>query len=316
MLFRYKIYLLFFLPSLLNGQDRKWVFQAPKMGSLFAIQAYAQDSVKVALAAQKAFEAVDSLNHIFSDYDSTSELSKLSATAGLGQWIGVSPALFSIIKTSKMAWQKSNEGFDISLGRLSILWRNARKTMVFPSKKAIANALATAGMESILIDEKEQKVKLLKQGTRLDLGGIGKGYAAQTMLEIMQKEGFGMVLCDAAGNMAIGQKPPNKEGWLIGIGRSKNLENFDNNLLTLSNIAVSTSGDMFQFFEHKGQRFSHIINPKTGLGLQSQRQVSIVCANATTADWLSTACSVLPIKKSKLLAQKMKAKILIFERGK
>ena len=294
-----------------NAQTKKWVFSQPKMGSSFTIQVYSADSLLVANTVAKAFAAVDSLNLAFSDYLPNSELSQLAVKSG--QWVKVSKDFFTILQISKKAYMLSDGAFDISLGQLTKTWRKARKTNEFPSKSTIQNARNLTGMQYLELDEKQQRAKITKAGIWLDLGGIGKGYAAQKMMEIMQANGLNLCLCDAAGNMAIGDTPSDKKGWQIAVAMPNNQEQLYDKMLTLKNIAISTSGDIFQFMTHQGKRYSHIIDPKTGFGLQHQRQVTIICKDATEADWLSTACSVLTIQKAKKLAKKMKAKLLILE---
>lgn len=296
-----------------NAQEKKFVFRQPKMGSIFTIQVYTIDSIAAAKTAQKAFAAVDSLNLIFSDYLETSELSTLSTTARTHTWVKVSPALFDILQQSKTAWQKSNGAFDVTVGALSRLWRTTRKKKSLPAESLLQNALNSVGSEHLLLDVKHQTIQLSASQTILDLGGIGKGYAAQRMLEIMQQAGFERALCDAAGNMAIGNAPPQRAGWLIGVSQPNQANKLMDKFLTLKNVAVSTSGDLFQYVDIDGKRYSHIVNPRTGMGLTNRRQVTVISADATQADWLSTACCILSPRKALRLAKREKADILILE---
>lgn len=308
-----KILCFWFCCSWVMAQPQKFTFKSPKMGAMFTIQVYATDTKSAARAADRAFAAVDSLNLIFSDYLSTSELSRLSQTAGSDNWIPISPALFDILQQSKIAHQKSKGTFDVSVGQLTQLWRKSRKTKQLPDSLTLQKVLQTVGFQYVLVNKKQQTCKLLRTGTLLDLGGIGKGYAAQVMLNIMQEAGFQQVLCDAAGNMAIGETPLNRNGWSIGVqlpdAHNKLLDKF----LMLKNTAVSTSGDVYQFVEIDGVRYSHIVNPKTGLGLTNQRQVTVIAKHAAHADWLSTACCILPIEQALRLVKKEKASALILE---
>ncbi len=308
-----KILCFWFCCSWAMAQPQKFTFQSPKMGATFTIHVYATNTKSAARAADRAFAAVDSLNLIFSDYLATSELSQLSQTAGTGNEVLLSPALFDILQQSKVAYQKSKGAFDISVGTLTQLWRKSRKTKQLPDSITLQKALQTVGFGNVKLNNKQKTCALLQPGTLLDLGGIGKGYAAQVMLKIMQEAGFRQVLCDAAGNMAIGEAPPNRQGWSVGVqlpdAHNKLLDKF----LMLKNIAVSTSGDVYQFVEIEGVRYSHIVNPKTGLGLTNQRQVTVVAKHAAQADWLSTACCILPIEQALRLVKKEKATALILE---
>jgi thiamine biosynthesis lipoprotein len=283
------------------------------MGSLFTIQTYASDSLGAVRAAERAFAAVDSLNAIFSDYLPDSELSRISRTAGSGRWVPVSPALFRILQQSKTASERSGGTFDVTTGAVVRLWREARKTGKVPDPAALKIALGGVGSRYLLLNEHNQTVKLTNNQTKLDLGGIGKGYAAQVMLDVMRRAGYPVSLCDAAGNLALGAVPPGRKGWSVGVELPDESGRLDERYLTLANRAVSTSGSLFQFVEIGGKRYSHLIDPKTGLGLTHPRQVTVLAPDAAGADWLSTACTVLPVERALALARREGADCLILE---
>ncbi len=287
---------------------RKFSFQQPKMGSLFTVQLYTSDSLGAANAAAGAFALTDSLNVRFSDYDENSELARLSRSAGSGRWVPVSPDLFAILQQSKTAWLRSSGNFDVTVGCLTRLWRQSRKARRLPPPDTLRRALATVGMQHLQLDPAGRRVRLLKAGTRLDLGGIGKGYAAQVMLAFLQKTGFSSVLVDAAGNLAVGGGI-----WRIAVQLPAPGEHLIERQLLLQNISVSTSGDAFQFVEIGDKRYSHIVSPRTGLGLTTRRQVTVLAADASLADWLSTACCLLPVEKAMALVKRMKGEVLMLE---
>ncbi|WP_420152286.1 FAD:protein FMN transferase [Siphonobacter sp.] len=294
-----------------QAQARKLIFQQPKMGSMFTVQVWTADSVQAAQAATLAFAAVDSLNLIFSDYLPDSELSRLSQTAGSGKAVPVSPALWDILWTSRMAWEKSSKTFDVTVGQLTQLWRQSRKSKQLPSPAVRQKALTTTGTQYLQFDEKNHTIQLKRPGTKLDLGAIGKGYAAQRMLEIMQKAGFEESLCDAAGNMAIGKNPD--AGWTVGIELPNQQGELLASWLVLQQMAISTSGDAYQAVRMGGKNYSHIVSPKTGLGVTYQRQVTVLSKDAAQADWLSTACYLLPVPQALKLAESEQSEILILD---
>jgi len=313
------------LADLCAQPPRKFSFQQPKMGSLFTIQLYGSDSLAASNAAAEAFAITDSLNASFSDYDENSELSRLSRAAGSGRWVPVSPDLFAILQQSKTAWLRSSGTFDVTVGRLTRLWRQSRKNRRLPPSDTLRRALATVGMQHLQLDSVGHRVRLVKAGTRLDLGGIGKGYAAQVMLLFLQKKGFSSALVDAAGNLAIGSPPFSAERgpgavrrvgevrWRIAVQLPAPGEQLIERQLLLENVGVSTSGDAFQFVEIGGKRYAHIVNPRTGLGLTTRRQVTVLAADAALADWLSTACCLLSVEKALVLVKRMKGEVLMLE---
>jgi thiamine biosynthesis lipoprotein len=135
----------------------------------------------------------------------------------------------------------------------------------------------------------------------LDFGGIVKGFAAQEVVNILTKNGLPNCLVDAGGDLAVGKK---SDGWKIAISMPASDKKMMPRYLSLQNQAVATSGDMYQFLEHEGKRYSHIVNPKTGLGLTHQRNITVIAPDGAQADWLATACSVLPIRKALRLIKK------------
>jgi FAD:protein FMN transferase len=118
-------------------------------------------------------------------------------------------------------------------------------------------------------------------------------------------------LLDAGGDIACSGPPPGKQGWTIGVNVPEQAADLLNKTIELQYGAVATSGDVYQFTEHNGKRYSHIINPKTGYGVTLQRNVTIIAPDGATADWLATSCSILPIRQAKKLARRHNAALLI-----
>ena len=278
------------------------------MGSPLNITIFSEDSAKALLLARKSFQIADSLNLIFSDYLENSELNQLSKTAGTDTFTPVSPAIWDIIKKSVEASQKCNGAFDITVGSIVKLWRKARKEKVLPDKIILEKFLQSVDYQTISLDPATHSVKLLRINTTLDLGGIAKGYLAQMIIDFFQKQGITKALVDAGGDLAMIGKD-----WKIGIA-IPNSEELMQGFLVLQNQAVATSGNMYQFVEIEGKKYSHIVNPHTGLGLTHQRNVTVIAPNGATADWLATACSVLSVKKAlKLIKTMPNCELLMLE---
>jgi thiamine biosynthesis lipoprotein len=299
----------FFIPDA-SGQQ-KFVFEKPAMGSPFTISIYANDSAKATQAASLAFHCADSLNEIFSDYIDSSELNRLNANSGQNRFVPVSEALFDILKYSIEAARLSNGAYDISMGPVVKLWRKARKEKRLPNPDSLKVAMQKVGHLFIHLNDKERAVWLEKKGMLLDLGGLGKGYVAQAALSVIQSKGFRSAMVNAGGKIAIGEAPPGRQGWRIGITIPEEKEALLPRLLLLKNTSVATSGDIYQHLDINGKRYSHIINPKTGIGMTRQRNVTVIAKDATISDWLATACSVLSEKKSFSLIKKIPGAALL-----
>jgi thiamine biosynthesis lipoprotein len=303
-----------FFPVQLIAQN-KYVFEEPKMGSPFTITIYTNDSLHAATIAAKAFQLADSLNNILSDYIDSSEINRLSATSGKGIYVHVSPPLFDIIQRAQSASILSNGAYDITVGPIVKLWRKARKEKIFPDKDSLKAALQKTGYRYVHLDTLHRSIYLEKGGMQLDVGGLGKGFVAQATLDLIKENGFNSAMVNAGGKIVTANAPADQEGWLIGINQPEEKNEILQQLLSLQNIAVSTSGDIYQYVEFGEKKYSHIVNPKTGIGLISQRNVTAIAPDGTTADWLSTACSVLSLKKSMRLVKKIKgAALLITEK--
>ena len=308
--FIYTITLLVFSTPLLQAQTRKFSYSEMKMGSAFNLIIVSADSNKANHLAQKSYELVDSLNHIFSNYDSSSELSKINASAGLLPY-KMSRAMLDLVQKSQYAYIQSKGAYDISIGPLSSLWRKARKAKLFPEASTVLATKKLVGFAQIKINKRLGTIFLPNANMQLDFGGIAKGYIAQWVINFLKANGIQQALVDAGGDIVMSGAPLNQQGWLIGVNLPETTDQLLNKKLQLSNCSVATSGDVYQFIEYKGVKYSHIINPLTGYGVTNLRNVTIVAKTGATADWLATACSILPIKEAKQLAISHQAALLI-----
>ena len=281
------------------------------MGSPFNLVFYANDSTKANALADGAFALIDSLNHSFSDYDTSSELTQLNRTAGMDSFVHVSPPLYTIIKQSLAASKQSRGVFDITMGPLSWLWRQSRRGRSFPADSLVQQAKKETGFQKIQLNTSNHQVKLFQKAMQLDLGGIAKGFVAQAVVDFLSANSVAAILADAGGDIVCRGAPPEKEGWSIGINIPEQANKLLNKTIELQAGAVATSGNVYQFTEHNGKKYSHIIDPKTGYGVTFQRNVTIIARDGATADWLATACSILPIRRAKKLVRHYNAALLI-----
>ena len=295
-----------------HAQLQRFSYTVPKMGSPFTIIFYAGDSAEAAAIANNCFGLVDSLVNILSDYTDSSELNRLCARAGKSSF-KCSPVLLDILLQSKHAYEKSMGSFDITLGPVTRLWRKARKEKIFPNPALVKEKLALTGFNKIQMDSITHTVSLQQAGMQLDLGGIGQGYIAQQVINYLKSRYIKNALVDVSGDIVCIGMPPGTKGWTVAV----NLPESENELLPkpllITNKAVTTSGDVYQYMEHDGKRYSHIVDPATGYGITSQRNVTVIMADGTTADWLTKACSILSIAKAKKLATSLGAAVLIAE---
>ena len=273
-----------------NDHSAYHKFSDSCMGTKFTLLIDHDNIDEAKKGALLAFKEAHRLNLIFSDYESESELSKLSKNSGSEKFHPVSFELMSVLAASQKLSEETNGCFDITIGPYSRLWRIARFRKSLPSKEKLSFAKNRVSYNNLVLDLKKNRAKLTQQGMVLDLGGIAKGYTADQMLKILKFNKLNRVLIDAGGDLLIGDAPVGKKGWKIEIGGRTHP---DLPILTLSNLAVATSGDVEQFVTIAGKTYSHLINPITGIGLTHRMQVTILAHSAMEADALASASLVM-----------------------
>lgn len=250
---------------------------------------YAHDEGEARQAGRAAIERMHELEAVMSDYRETSELSRLMA-APFAQPFAISNDLFRVLSQSQRLAQLSCGAFDATIGPFSLLWRQVRRDGRLPIEDELAEARRRVGWRLLVLDDAAQTATLLVEGMRLDLGGIGKGFAVDEAMHELRRRGYAHVLVSLAGDLAVGEPPPGREAWVIAIRAGAGASERS---LRLRNQAVSTSGDLEQFVEFEGLRYSHILDPRTGMGLVRHLAVTVIAADATTADGLATALNAL-----------------------
>ncbi|OJV20117.1 MAG: thiamine biosynthesis protein ApbE [Dyadobacter sp. 50-39] len=295
----------------LHAQEMRYTFEKGLMGSPFKLVFYAANDSIAKVAANNAFRRVEELNEIMSDYRDGSEINRLSATSGSGKWVPVSKDLFDILAISQDISTKTGGVFDATLGPVVQMWRHATRKGIFPPEEEIRDALARTGYSKLKMDAKTHSVMLTQKGMRLDIGGLGKGYAAEEAIKELKKLGITSAMMDAGGKIVLTNPPPGFKGWNI------NVSNGSDSLkaMQLSNVALATSGPTYRYMEYKGVRYSHIVDPKTGIGLLFHVRTTVVSPDGTVADALATAFSVAGIEKSKKYLKRFKgSKVWLVEK--
>jgi thiamine biosynthesis lipoprotein len=265
------------------------------MGTRFRIVLYAVDETVAKRASDAAFRRVAELNRIMSDYLPESELMRLCKRAG-GPAVAVGPDLFAVLARAGEIARITDGTFDVTIGPVVRLWRRARRTRELPPAEELATAKALVDYRFVTLDPVGRTVRLAKPGMLLDLGGIAKGYAADATQFVLKRNGITRALVAAGGDIAVSGPPPGTAGWSVGIARAPG-ETTDGPTLMLHDCGVSTSGDTEQAVEIGGKRYSHIVDPRTGLGLTDSWQVTVIASDATTSDAMTKILCVLGPEK-------------------
>ncbi|MDR1141013.1 MAG: FAD:protein FMN transferase [Planctomycetaceae bacterium] len=295
-----KFLAVFFFVSTFFATER-FEFEETHMGVPVRIILYTESVETAQEATKDAFECFRVLNKIMSDYDSESELSELcaqfdSSVPNPPEAVTVSEDLFAVLKSAKHFSNISDGAFDITVSPFVRLWRRSRRQKELPKQYYIDQARQLVGNHLWTLDEPTRRIQILKSGVKFDLGGIAKGYAIDRAFETIQKYGIDTVLIDAGGDIRVGKAP--RGGWKVNLNGKETIP--------MENIAIATSGDRFQFVEINGVKYSHIIDPKTGLGLTTPCTVHVAAPTATEADALASAATVLKPEQAIALIETLK----------
>jgi thiamine biosynthesis lipoprotein len=183
------------------------------------------------------------------------------------------------------------------------LWRNARRKRALPAAEQIAEYRARVGWQKLTLDPMTKRARLAQPEMRLDCGAIAKGYAIDAALQTLRDRGWPHALVAGGGDMAAGEPPPGQAGWKIEVAALDG-DGSLREVVLLANRAIATSGDAFQYLEIDGVRYSHIVDPRTGVGLTDHSLVTVLAPDCATADSLATAVSVLgPERGARLLEE-------------
>ncbi len=280
-------------------------FSRPEMGTVFQIKFYADDKAVAERAAEAAFARIAEINQIASDYLPESELSRFNKEPD-HQAIPVSRDLFALIEKSVATSKLTDGAFDITCTYAVQNWRRAQRQKKLPSPELTARAIEMTDWRVLQLDAAVRTITKLKPGVLIDLGGIGKGYAAHEALLVLQQHGITRAIVAGSGDIAIGDPPPGKDGWDVALRTFEKADDSDQLIhLNLHNCGCSTSGDLHQFLELEGARYSHIIDPKTGLGLTRRIACTVIAPTAFDADALDTPLCVLGVEHGLALVEKL-----------
>lgn len=312
----------FALPQRLAAQEptpsTKWQrFERTEvhMGSPFKIVFYSDDEKLANRAFEQAFGRIAQLDKVLSDYDLESETSRICASAPHLDFQPISSDLFAVLTISSQVGKKTEGAFDITVGPLTKLWRRTRRQKELPTKEVLTEALGETGVDGISLCTDKAAVRLTKKGMRLDFGGVGQGFAADEVLKILSEMGIRRALVNASGDVVAAEPPPGEKGWKVAIAGLEPKTKSPSKFVWLSRGSISTSGDAFQSVEIDGKRYSHIVDPKTGLGMQRRISATTFAQSGALADTLATALCVLPTKQGlEILAREFPgAEALILE---
>lgn len=281
----------------------------PVMGTFAHVIAVAPNSRAANRAIEAAFKQLEAVDALMSNYKTDSEINHLNRSA-FKEAVKVSASTYEVLKRSLAFGRLTDGAFDITVGPLAELWHSAAEANSLPTDAELQQVRRRVGYEKLILDDSERSVRFAVDGMKLDLGGIAKGFAIDKAVEVMLKAGAIGGLIDVGGDIRCFGLPSGKEYWRVGLqdpNDSGDLIVGGDSLfvLKLTDGAVATSGDYRRFSTIQGKRYSHILNRQTSSASRGLTSVTIIAPNATDADALATAVSVIGAEKGFALIEKL-----------
>jgi FAD:protein FMN transferase len=284
----------------------------PLMDTFVTITVLADSQETAEKAIESSFDVIEKYGNLINFFSDKSELSAINRSAGMHE-VRVSPETLDTIEKAVFVSEKSGGAFDPTIGPEIRLWDFIKK--VKPSDLEIKKNLPLVNYKNIAIDKGKSTVFLKRKDMLLDLGGIAKGYAADLAVQALKNQGIRAGLVAIAGDIkAFGLKPDNKP-WVVGIKNPRQKSSEDEIIakVSLSDKAISTSGDYERYFIMDGQRFHHLLVPATGQPANSCQGVSVIADKGVMTDGFDNALFILGPEKGLELAGKMGLDAMIID---
>lgn len=283
------------------AEGREYRYTEGHMGTRFTLLLYAEDEKVANRAAAAAFRRIAQLEKVFSTYDPQSEARKLCAEAEVGRWVDVSRDLWKVLEFSREFSEETGGAFDVSVGPVTRLWRQARRARRLPKPEKLEEARRAVGYQNYEVDPKRPRIRLLKPGMRFDFGGIAKGYALDEAFTVLVQHGIARCSINGGGDVLVGDLPPTRESWNVTL-HAAGIASVAPRLRLPPRHAVATSGDAYQYLVVDGKRYSHLVDPRTGQAVEGHRESSAIARSGMEADaWASAGCLLSPDEIAKLV---------------
>lgn len=275
-----------------------------KMGSRFEIIAVTNDSLAGLRAIAAGYAEIDRIENLISSWKSSSQTSLINTSAGTSP-VSVEKELRDLIFRSIKVSELTDGAFDITFAGIDALWKfDRREVDIIPDSNQVAKTKRNINYQLIELNPKDHTVYLPNTGMKIGFGSIGKGYAANRAMEVMKRMGVHSGMINAGGDLITWGETNQGDLWSVGIA-DPNRKGHMLGWLTLKDMALVTSGDYEKYFIYQGQRYGHIIDPRTGYPASGVKSVSILCPDAELADALATAVYVLGPSKGMELVNKL-----------
>lgn len=286
------------------------------LGSPLEMTVVAKDTVQGNEFIDLAIAEVKRVEYLISDWIPTTQISQVNQNAGI-KAVKVDKEVYELVERAIKVSQITSGAFDISYASMDKIWKFDGSMKVMPTEEAIKKSVSKIGYKNIILDPKEQTIFLKNVGMKLGLGGIGQGYIADKVKELLFSKGCTSGIVNVSGDINAWGKQPDGKPWTVGIVNPLN----KNKIFTtfpLENNAVETSGSYEKYVVFNGIRYSHIIDPRTGYPAQGVVSVSVFAKQTEIADALATGIFVLGVDVGLDLVNQLKGIecIIVDDKGK
>src|ERR1700743_3313088 len=275
------------------------------MGNHFELSAVSDDEEWANEKIEAGINEIRRIERLLTTFSEDSETNQVNQNAGIKP-TAVSRETFDLIRRSIRISELTQGAFDITYGSIDKrLWNFDQNMTSLPDKETAKKMVRLVNFRNIVMDEENSTVFLREKGMRIGFGGIGKGYAAERAKQVMKEQGVVSGVVNASGDMSAWGLQPSGEKWTVGIVNP----NFSHDIfsyMTLTDMAVATSGNYEKFIIVDGKKYSHTINPRTGLPVTGIKSVTIITTNAEIADAMATPVTIMGIATGLDLINQMK----------
>ena len=274
------------------------------MGNNFTISVVAEQEAFAQTNIERAIAEIRRIEQLFTTYKDDSQTNRINKNAGIAP-VTVDQEVFDLIERSIRISKITQGAFDISYGSIDTSLWNFDKTMTaLPSKEEAKKRVHLINYKNIILDKSNYSVFLKEKGMRIGFGGIGKGYAAERAKKILIENNVSSGIINASGDLTTWGKQPNGKQWTIGIA-NPDQPTAAFSFIEISDKAVATSGNYEKFILIDGKKYSHTIDPKTGLPIRGIKSVTIICNNAEFADAMTTPIAIMGIQAGLYLVNQL-----------
>ena len=264
------------------------------MGCSFELGVVSEDNATAQHFLEQGIFEIQRIENLLSEFLPTSQISLINRNAG--KLVTVDGEVLSLLERCSKISHISKGYFDITVGPLKRLYRFKNEEFTPPGKQQLMTALKKVGYAKIKLDGNLSAAALSQEGMYISLAAIGKGYAADMVKKMWKGNGVEGGYIDASGDLTAFGSDENGRPWKIGIA-NPDVRGATLFQIPLHNVSVATSGDYEQHFTHNGKRYSHNIDPKSGLPVQGIKSVSIFSPSAELSDALATAVYAMGVEK-------------------